>query len=246
MNFYEWEAAVRALVFGGVFLAALFATLWVWYDTAGSTGGVRWLWRLVGSALVLVTIPAVVLGAANLDQDRESLLNILGWASFGAGLLAILTAGAYSIWGRVAASPLPPPVPAPIPVVASTPTVAAPRLSPRAAAPAEPAKSDAYMFVKAGPDKGKQYPLANLVTIGRSSSCELTLSDRRISSEHAQVKREGEAFVFLDLRSTNGSFLLVDGQERPLTTAQSLVHGDEIRLGHTVLEFIDTRAGGAR
>lgn len=243
MDFYEWDEPVRAAVFGGMFLAALFITLWVWYDTAGAANQGRWGWRLAGVVFVVATVPAVVLGAANLDQDREGLLNLLAWLAIAALIGTLLLIPAYVVWGRVLQDSAPMPLPDPAPTV-ERPTLIAPptqvddRPRQNAVKPAE-----AYLFVKAGPDKGKQFPLAESVTIGRSDSCAITLADRRVSSEHAQIKRESGTYMFLDLRSTNGSFLIVGEQEQPLRAAQALVHGDEIRLGHTLVEFIDTRSG---
>jgi len=255
MDFYSWDTPIRAAFFGAIFLASLFAALWVWYDTSGVASERSWSWRLGGSLLVLGTLPAVVVGAANLDEDQERLLTILGWTAIGSGVAAILTVAAYTVWGRSAHPAFREAddwgvgedgdltIPAgQRPVVDAGLTIPG---SPRGGA-ASAAQADAYLFVKAGPDKGRQFPLTDLVTIGRGPGCGILLSDRRVSSEHAQVKREAGNFVFLDLRSSNGSFLVVEGDDRPLRSAQTLLHGDEIRLGHTVLEFIDASTGRRR
>ena len=255
MDFYSWDTPIRAAVFGVIFLASLFGVLWVWYDTSGAGSERGWSWRLGGSLLVLGTLPAVVVGAANLDQDQERLLTILGWAAIGCGTGAVLTVAAYAVWGRTVQ-----------PVFRedddwaaqgdgdlTIPAASRPGADPGLTLPGTPrvgstagAQADAYFFVKSGPDKGKQFPLTDLVTIGRGPGCAIVLSDRRVSGEHAQVKREAGNWVFLDLRSSNGSYLVVEGDDRPLRSAQTLLHGDEIRLGHTLLEFIDTSTGSRR
>jgi pSer/pThr/pTyr-binding forkhead associated (FHA) protein len=86
----------------------------------------------------------------------------------------------------------------------------------------------------------------DVVVIGRGNGCAVTLDDRRVSSQHAQVKETGDQFVFTDLQSTNGSFLVVGGRDEPIRSSQVLVDGDEIRLGQTVLEFVDTPRGRRR
>lgn len=255
MDFYSWDTPIRAALFGMIFLTSLFAVLWVWYDTSAAISNRGWSWRLGGSLLVVGTLPAVVVGAANLDRDQERLLTFLGWTAIGCGTAAALSVVTYAVWGRSvqlafredddwAAGR-----DGDLTIPAGRGPAADPGLtlpgSPRGGA-APSAQADAYFFVKAGPDKGKQFPLADLVTIGRGPGCAIMLSDRRVSGEHAQVKREAGNYVFLDLRSSNGSFLVVEGDDRPLRSAQTLLHGDEIRLGHTLLEFIDTSTGSRR
>jgi pSer/pThr/pTyr-binding forkhead associated (FHA) protein len=84
------------------------------------------------------------------------------------------------------------------------------------------------------------------VTIGRGAECGITLADSKVSAEHAQLKREGSSYVYLDLKSTNGSFLIIEGREERLRSSQALMDGDEIRLGQTVLKFIRVQEGGRR
>ena len=46
------------------------------------------------------------------------------------------------------------------------------------------------------------------LTIGRAPQNHLILPDAHLSSEHGQIFREGETYIYKDLRSTNGSRLL--------------------------------------
>jgi len=73
MNFQDWDPIVRDIVFGCVFLFPLIAVLWCWYDSSGRTGTARWFWRIFLTGVVLLTIPAIVLGAANTDDARLTL-----------------------------------------------------------------------------------------------------------------------------------------------------------------------------
>jgi hypothetical protein len=247
MDFIDWDPMARAGLFGAIFLVSLFAVLWLWYDGSGGQSEGRWYWRIAASVLVALTIPAVVLGAANLDSDREDLMNILAWVAFGAGAFALLTVGSYAVWGRELAEELAP-QPEPFANFVEPPTLTpAVRDEPPTLRPAPPASpAEAYFFVKAGPDKGKQYAIHDVATIGRGENCVIAVGDRRVSSEHAQVKRSDGAYVFFDLGSTNGSFLIVEGRDQQIRSPQVLVDGDEIRIGHTVLAFVDTRGNGKR
>jgi hypothetical protein len=267
MPFYDWPQITRAIVFGAVFLLPLVAVLWIWYDSSGRTDSARWYWRLILTALVLLTIPAVALGAANLDENQQDVLKICGWLAIASGGIAIIGVLAYAIWGRMSQSDVddamaedyggqfaapvglmepvtlgaPPALSAPEPATVAAPTLASP---PTPAARTGPV--GAYLFVKTGADQGRQFPVGNQVTIGRGSGCGITLTDSRISTEHGQLKRQGDSYVYLDLKSTNGSFLVVEGREERLRASQALVDGDEFRLGQTVLKFIRVQEGGRR
>jgi hypothetical protein len=261
MPFVGWDPIVRAAVFGAVFLLPLLAVLWLWYDSSGKTDSARWYWRVILTALVLLTTPAVALGAANLDQSQQDLMKVFGWLAIASGGVAIIGVLAYAVWGRAPQEQLPeqadgyegefaPPVGPAEPATLTVPenaTVAvapAPRLAP---APArQPDPIGAYLFVKTGADQGRQFQVGNQVTIGRGAECGITLADSKVSAEHAQLKREGSSYVYLDLKSTNGSFLIIEGREERLRSSQALMDGDEIRLGQTVLKFIRVQEGGRR
>ncbi len=69
--------------------------------------------------------------------------------------------------------------------------------------------------------------------LGRSANNHLQLDDGSISSYHARIEKRGEAYVLIDLNSTNGSFI----NDRPAREV-ALRDGDTIRLGeHVELRF---------
>jgi len=70
------------------------------------------------------------------------------------------------------------------------------------------------------------------VTIGRLPECEVVLDDTNVSRRHAEVRRQGDTYVLIDLGSTNGS--KVNGAQ---VAQQALTDGDEITLGKTHLRF---------
>lgn len=70
------------------------------------------------------------------------------------------------------------------------------------------------------------------VTIGRQAECDVVLEDTNVSRRHAEIRRQGEDYVLVDLDSTNGS--KVNGTR---VKQQTLADGDEITLGKTLLRF---------
>ena len=74
-----------------------------------------------------------------------------------------------------------------------------------------------------------------IVSIGRAPSNHIILTDYHLSGEHAQIVREGEVYVFRDLRSTNGSAVDRSGQRFAVDATRrhelGLEHGDLLLLG---------------
>lgn len=74
------------------------------------------------------------------------------------------------------------------------------------------------------------------VLLGRSASCNITLSgDRYISSQHAKIQCLMGIFTIQDLGSTNGSFL--NGERLAEGRNAKLQDGDVIVLGRTEIKF---------
>ena len=70
------------------------------------------------------------------------------------------------------------------------------------------------------------------ILIGRSRECDIQLDDPNTSRRHAEVRREGDAWVVADLGSTNG--IKVNGSR----VAEAELHpGDEVTLGLIKLRF---------
>lgn len=70
-------------------------------------------------------------------------------------------------------------------------------------------------------------------TIGRSPSADLVLDSKRVSRQHAMIRREGKGFQFFDLKSSNGSW--VDGREVDKPVA--LEDGSQVRIGNRGFTF---------
>ncbi len=80
---------------------------------------------------------------------------------------------------------------------------------------------------------GTAYEVAGGVTIGRSRSSRIPITDQFISTSHARVFRTGHFWFVEDLGSLNGTF--VNG--RRISGEQQLHLRDEIRVGETVLRW---------
>jgi FHA domain-containing protein len=81
--------------------------------------------------------------------------------------------------------------------------------------------------------KRRPYPLAkDALSIGRLDSCDIVLSDTGVSRKHAEVRREGDEWVVVDLNSTNGT--IVNGQA---VRRHRLAEGDRIEVGETTIEY---------
>ena len=100
---------------------------------------------------------------------------------------------------------------------------------PVAAAPAPRASSARGVL------RGRQgdYQLTEPVTvIGRSRRCDIVLTDPNVSRQHAEIRRQDDGFMLVDLGSTNGIRL----NRRDVKQAV-LQHGDRIELGTTEFLF---------
>jgi pSer/pThr/pTyr-binding forkhead associated (FHA) protein len=73
------------------------------------------------------------------------------------------------------------------------------------------------------------------ITIGRAVENDIVVTGRRVSREHARVRRAGRRVLLEDLSSANGTFL---NDERVLTPAE-LREGDAITIGEVTLTYHD-------
>jgi hypothetical protein len=96
---------------------------------------------------------------------------------------------------------------------------------------AAPAGGVGAVLVLAG--DGQQWSLErDRSVIGRLSGSEVEIHDPGASRRHAEIRREGEDYVVVDLGSTNGTLV----NDTPVSQA-TLEDGDRITIGRTVLEF---------
>ena len=88
------------------------------------------------------------------------------------------------------------------------------------------------LVIRQGPLAGHEFTLAqDVLLIGRSSECDVTIPGEQASRRHAQIHRAGAEVIIADLGTTNGTYV----NNRRLWGAASLQPGDEITIGETVL-----------
>ena len=97
----------------------------------------------------------------------------------------------------------------------------------------------AYLSVRTGPEKGKQFPLdpARPSHIGRGASCEIMLTDPVSSRFHAVVYFEDGNWHLRDTSSRNGTH--VNGQK---TDHARLQHQSIVSVGSTDMQLIEAAA----
>ena len=76
------------------------------------------------------------------------------------------------------------------------------------------------------------------VTIGRSQKNDIVILENLISREHAVITQTDKGFVVEDLGSFNGVY--VNGHK---IETRLLSHGDSIKIGSSILKFIDENTG---
>jgi predicted component of type VI protein secretion system len=90
------------------------------------------------------------------------------------------------------------------------------------------------LIVIYGAHLGKQYHLSpKRMLIGRTERSDIFIDDSSVSREHAFIEGRDGRFILEDLKSTNGTF--INGE---FVDVRVLNHGDKIRIGNTVLQFI--------
>ncbi|NOT02894.1 MAG: FHA domain-containing protein [Phycisphaerales bacterium] len=89
------------------------------------------------------------------------------------------------------------------------------------------------LYVLQGSDKGRTYQTGDDPTILGRHSDHVPLTDHSVSREHARLHRTNGAWTISDCRSSNGTYL--NGHR--LSAPTVLKHGDQIRVGGTLLVF---------
>jgi pSer/pThr/pTyr-binding forkhead associated (FHA) protein len=178
----------------------------------------------------------VAFDASDLDRWWRG-AGLLGSGGLLAGLavtmvaMLVLAAAVLLVW-TVARRRRLAPVPSVAPAMGAAPRRTAPAPGQPTAAP--PARDWGALAVVQGQAVPRTVPLKGpVVTIGRSSGCDLVLRDGLISRRHAEIRRQDGVAIVCDLASTNGTF--VNGVR--VRESQPLRPGDRIRLGHTHLIY---------
>ncbi len=86
-----------------------------------------------------------------------------------------------------------------------------------------------------GPHTGVRFELSETepISLGRSTECGITLLDGQVSRIHAEVRRQGQAWIVRDMASKNG--VVVNGER--VWGERVLLRNDEIQLGSSLFLF---------
>jgi pSer/pThr/pTyr-binding forkhead associated (FHA) protein len=83
---------------------------------------------------------------------------------------------------------------------------------------------------------GHQHLLGgDAITIGRAVEMDIVITSKRVSREHARVRRAGRKVMLEDLNSANGTFL----NDEQIQAPAELREGDQITIGEVTLTFHD-------
>jgi hypothetical protein len=98
-----------------------------------------------------------------------------------------------------------------------------------------PPRATLQLRIHTGDNAGTDVPLqGSRLSVGRLSSCDVSLPDTTVSREHAAVVRRNDAWWVVDLGSTNGTRVNgVQAAEQPINV------GDRIEFGDAVVELVE-------
>jgi pSer/pThr/pTyr-binding forkhead associated (FHA) protein len=115
----------------------------------------------------------------------------------------------------------------------SAPAVQAPRRPPSKRSSRGGKNGSRLRIVEPADKRGQTYELADELTLGRATGCQVTVDDTYVSQLHARVfRREGQLYIE-DLGSTNGTYL----NRKKVTAPIAVRRGDRLQVGRTVLEL---------
>ncbi len=135
-----------------------------------------------------------------------------------------------------------------VPAVRRTPDPAKTEPARRAGLRPSGASVLAYLVGRAGPLKGRRFPIkVPVVNVGRAEYNDVVLPDASVSTTHAKLQRREGIWMLVDLESTNGT--LVDGDrvtgEVPLAPGAMVRFGDVQVMFEPIDDAVGVRQGAA-
>jgi pSer/pThr/pTyr-binding forkhead associated (FHA) protein len=91
----------------------------------------------------------------------------------------------------------------------------------------------AGLLVHNGPQEGTIFDVTEHVVVGRHPASGIFLNDITVSRRHAEVRRDGNAYLITDLGSLNGTYLNGDRVEDA-----ELRSGDQLQIGKFRFVFL--------
>jgi pSer/pThr/pTyr-binding forkhead associated (FHA) protein len=104
-----------------------------------------------------------------------------------------------------------------------------------------PAEQTATLSLLVYPVRRSERSVSHLLTLGRTANSDVVIRDRSVSRFHAFIKADEDGRLHIqDAESTNGT--RVNGKSAPIQGQGPpipLLPGDDVRLGHVELTFLD-------
>lgn len=107
--------------------------------------------------------------------------------------------------------------------------------------PQQRGESLGYLIVQQGPNSGRSFHLGAHTRIGRGHANDIVIEDPSVSRDHAVIRLEDGRFVFNDRGSRNRSYVITSSGKHEVTGRHTLVDGDRLSIGDSVLLFRDGR-----
>jgi uncharacterized phage infection (PIP) family protein YhgE len=78
------------------------------------------------------------------------------------------------------------------------------------------------------------------VTVGRATDCTIRSNKKSVSRNHAELRYDNGVCQVVDLDSSNGTYIIVDGERQPVETPRPLSHNDEVWCGDFILYYYES------
>ncbi len=83
---------------------------------------------------------------------------------------------------------------------------------------------------------GGDYPV---VSIGRATDCTIRSNRKSVSRRHAEFRYSNGQFEIIDLNSSNGTFVIINNERKPVVGREFLAVNDEVWCGDFILHFVE-------
>ncbi|TXD34041.1 FHA domain-containing protein [Lujinxingia vulgaris] len=80
-------------------------------------------------------------------------------------------------------------------------------------------------------------PQAPVVSIGRATDCTIRSNRKSVSRHHAEFHYSNGRYEIVDLNSSNGTYLMINDERKPITSSEFLQDQDEVWCGDFILRF---------
>lgn len=81
-------------------------------------------------------------------------------------------------------------------------------------------------------------PNSPVVTIGRATDCTIRSNRKSVSRKHAEFRYGNGQFEVIDLNSSNGTYLIINDERKPIVGREFLAPNDEVWCGDFILHFV--------